>query len=275
MARQTDTITIAVNDGHGVPVTTTTTVAVSPAQFVVVDTDRATPGIAPITTGDIPVGAAFSPNGSFAYVINYGSNSVSVIDTATHTLIDTDYTAPGINGITVPNGPEEVAFSPDGSLAYVTHSGGDSVSVIDTATHTLIDTDSTAPGINGINVGHSTRGVAFSPDGSFAYVTGGNNKLSVINTATHTLVDTDPATPGITPITVGTGAHGVAFSPDGSIAYVSNAGHNTVSVINAATHTLIDTDPGTPGITPITVVAAARGGVQSRWQLRLRRHAAA
>ncbi|WP_285509660.1 IPT/TIG domain-containing protein, partial [Streptomyces sp. NBRC 13847] len=56
---------------------------------------------------------------------------VSVIDTATNSVIGT---------IAVGQGPTGVAVSPDGTRAYTTNSDSNTVSVIDTATNTVLDT---------------------------------------------------------------------------------------------------------------------------------------
>lgn len=55
---------------------------------------------------------------------------MSVIDTATHTVIDLDPATAGIQNLTVGAAPRKVAFSPDGALDYVTNSGSGMVSVI-------------------------------------------------------------------------------------------------------------------------------------------------
>jgi YVTN family beta-propeller protein len=76
-----------------------------------------------------------------AYVANEGSDTVSVIDAASSTVI-----------ASIPIGsPRSVAVSPAGTRAYVTKGDG-KVSVIDTATNTVIGT---------ITVGNASRGVAF------------------------------------------------------------------------------------------------------------------
>jgi autotransporter-associated beta strand protein/YVTN family beta-propeller protein len=62
-------------------------------------------------------------------VTNAVSNSVSVINTATNTVVAT------IAGFSTPEG---VVFSPDGTRAYVANSNGGNVSVIDTATNTVV-----------------------------------------------------------------------------------------------------------------------------------------
>jgi YVTN family beta-propeller protein len=69
-----------------------------------------------------------TPDGSKVYVTNVNSNTVSVIDTATNTVIAT---------IPVGTTPQGVAVTPDGSKVYVANSDSNTVSVIDTATNTV------------------------------------------------------------------------------------------------------------------------------------------
>ena len=59
--------------------------------------------------------------GETAYTANYGSKSVSVIDTATNTVTAT---------IAVGSRPYGVAVSPDGTTAYIANQDSYSVSVI-------------------------------------------------------------------------------------------------------------------------------------------------
>src|ERR1700751_4984019 len=66
-----------------------------------------------------------------AYITNYGSNTVSVIATASNTVIAT---------IPVGGAPYGVAVNPDGGRVYVTNSDSGSVSVIATASNTVIAT---------------------------------------------------------------------------------------------------------------------------------------
>jgi len=159
-----------------------------------------------------------SPDGTRAYVTNQTSNTVSVINTGTNTVVTT------ITGFTIPRG---VAFSPDGTRAYVANVAAATISVVDTATNTVLTT------ITGFN---QPLGVVFSPDGTRAYVTNqAGNSVSVINTATNTLLTTLP---------VGTAPQGVAVSPDGTRAYVANFIGGTVSVINTATNAVLTTVTG-------------------------------
>ncbi len=64
-----------------------------------------------IGVGGVPLGVAVSPDGSRAYVTNFGGNSVSVINTTSN--------PPAVVGtpIGVGNGPRGVAVSPDGTRA--------------------------------------------------------------------------------------------------------------------------------------------------------------
>ncbi|GAB2814309.1 hypothetical protein GCM10027176_18620 [Actinoallomurus bryophytorum] len=131
---------------------------------------------------------------TLAYVTNFNANTVSVIDTATNTVIDT---------ITVGGAPVDVAFNPRGTRAYVTNSASNTVSVINTATNTVIDT---------IGVGSVPAGVAVSPGGTRVYVTNnGANTVSVIDTATNTVIAT--ITVGAFPIRVAVGRVGATPKP--------------------------------------------------------------
>ena len=81
--------------------------------------------------GSGPIGVAVTPDGKHAYVTNIDSNNVSVIDTATNTVVAT---------VPVGNNPCGVAVTPDGKHVYVTNDGSNTVSVIDTATNTVVAT---------------------------------------------------------------------------------------------------------------------------------------
>jgi len=68
------------------------------------------------------------------YVTNFRSNDVSVIDTRTNIVIAS---------VTVANGPEGIAVSPNGRRAYVAAISG-FVSVIDTRTNSVVATSTSA-----------------------------------------------------------------------------------------------------------------------------------
>jgi YVTN family beta-propeller protein len=101
-----------------------------------------------VTVGNQPFGIAFTPSGAFAYVANFVGSSVSVIDTATATVVAT---------ITSGNArtPAAVAITPDGAFAYTANFNSNNVSVIDTATNTIV---ALVPGLSG------PGGIAITPN---------------------------------------------------------------------------------------------------------------
>ena len=180
------------------------------------------PAFTAVNTGTVPITSTITVTpftAGMAYIPNYVSDNVSVINTATNAVVAT---------IAVGNQPYGVSNSPDGSRVYVTNFGSDNVSVTNTATNTVMAN---------IPVGYNSFGVSTSPDGSRVYVANpGSNYLSVINTATNTVVAT---------IAVGNFPIGVSTSPDGSRVYVANYQSHNVSVINTATNAVANIGVGT------------------------------
>jgi YVTN family beta-propeller protein len=176
-----------------------------------------------ISVGSDPQGVAINPAGTFAYVTNSNSGSVSKIDLATDSVVATI----SIGGWTDPTytQPKGVVFNPAGTYAYVTHVDMISglVSKIDTATDTIVATI--------VN----TRfhwGLAINPAGTFAYVANWSsaNTVSKINLATDTVAAT---------IRVGECPNEVVINPAGTFAYVTNqCGAGSVSKINLSTESV-------------------------------------
>jgi YVTN family beta-propeller protein len=221
-----------------------------PGNTVSVIQTRSNEVVATIPVGKLPAGVAITPDGKHAYVTNRGDNEVSVIDTATHTVVAT---------VPVQIQPANIAFTPDGRRAYVTNFGSNTVSVIDTATHTVVP----VPDGEAIKVGIVPIGVAITPDGGRVYVVNVNfspfppfppGEVSVIDTATNTVVKT---------VAVGAGPRAVAITPDGAHAYVTNfldlltvdgiPVDGSVSVIELATNTVVDTVPLAGGPNWVTI----------------------
>ena len=73
-----------------------------------------------------------------AYITNNDSNSVSVINTATNTVIAR---------IPIGYGPFGVSVSPDGGRVYIGSFGINTVGVIETATNTVIATIPSGPSL--------------------------------------------------------------------------------------------------------------------------------
>ena len=201
---------------------------------------------ATVPAGYEPAGVAVNPSGTKVYVANFyiddyentlslsvdaksksskvtteqvetDGGTVSVIDTATNTLIAT---------VPVGSYPIGVAVNPEETKVYVANRGSSTVSVIDTATNTVTATIPVESGANGI---------AVSPDGKKVYVANEeSNIISVIDTATNTVIAT---------VEVGDHPFGVSVTPDGTKIYAANYYSNTISVIDAATNTVTATVP--------------------------------
>ena len=216
---------------------------------------------------------AVSPDGTRAYVANQFFGTVSVIDTATNTVTATitvgDRPVRGggqsgwhprlrhqrylERGVGDQHGdqhgdrgdhrrrPPATAWrsAPDGTRAYVTNFNSNTVSVINTATNTVIAT---------IPVGSGPQGVAVSPDSTRAYVTNFNsNTVSVINTATNTVIAMTP---------VGSAPSGVAVAEIDSIApsvtLVTPAQGAVYSILDNPVADYSCADPGGSGLASCT-----------------------
>jgi len=103
--------------------------------------------------GDI----ALSPDGGTAYLTNYGTPTVAIVDMASHQQT-------GV--LTVADAPRRILVSPDGSRIYISNSGhgADTTAVLyvfDAHTRALLDT---------IIVGKSANGIAFDSAHAKLYV---------------------------------------------------------------------------------------------------------
>jgi YVTN family beta-propeller protein len=181
-----------------------------------------------ITTGSAQA-VAFTPDGTKAYVVAQGGGAMHVIDATASPQTSTNVTIPGSSNLF------GVAVSPDGSKAYAlddTNPGA--VWVVDVATDTVNPTP--------ITVGNSPHGLAFSPDGTTAYVTNfQDGTVSVIDVATDAVSST--ITLPVPAMSTPSFPWGVAVSPDGSKVYATDSVLNQVWVIDAATNTVDATTP--------------------------------
>lgn len=179
-----------------------------------------------LQVGTYPDAIAITPDGTRAYVTNYGSNSVTPVDLLTGKAL-----APIALGANA--GPAGIAIAPDGDTAYVTDAGsagtlGDTVTPIDLATGKILPA---------ITVGPGPEGIAITPDGARAYVadTGAfvsGQTGSIASTVTPVDLVTGKA---LAPIPVGNAPAAIAITPDGSTALVANVNSGSVSPISVAT----------------------------------------
>ena len=161
-----------------------------------------------------------SPRGDIVLLTDHFNNVVRVLSTANNSIVAS---------IPVGSAPDQVAFSPDGRLAYVSNILSWTVSVIDTATLTVVTT------IGGVGAGANT--VCVSPDGSRVYVGSHWNGVSVIDTSSNTVIANLPLNSPNGPVVA------MALTPDGTKLYVTDRHHssqtpNNVWVVDTATNSV-------------------------------------
>lgn len=204
-------------------------------------------------------------SGPYAYVSNQNGGSVSVISTATGTVVATVQLSPDCDEICA--APAGLAVTPDGTRVYVA-SGDGNVYVIATSTNTVAATVALTPTCD--ECSPYPIGVAITPDGKRAYVT--DNGQFVVQ-----MIDTNPADPDtiynhVAAIVSAAPDSGeflspwaIAISPDGNAAYVTNFAQidpDTVDVIDTnmgddAYNTVTDTIP--VGSNPSSVAFTPNG----------------
>jgi YVTN family beta-propeller protein len=128
--------------------------------------------LSPLYRGQLLVhGMGFSPDHKTLAVVAIGTNSVTLIDTATNTVKHVAY---------VGRAPHEAFFTPDGNEIWVTVRGEDYVAVLDGRTYKE-KTRITVPNGPGMTI--------FSPDGRYGYVCSSfNPETVVIAVADHQIV---------------------------------------------------------------------------------------
>lgn len=165
---------------------------------------------------------------TIAYTAETTTNAVDIINTTTNTVAASAISL----GATPTSNPNGVAFSPDGSLAYVTLTNG-SFAVINTLTSAQITgspfsmpSGSTCTSLAGVAVTNDGRAYFACPT-----TTGSGGAVDVIETSNNTTLVTEIAT--------GDGPSGVAVSPtvDSTTGktlqvYVTLNGANQLAIIN-------------------------------------------
>src|SRR5205823_5094313 len=172
--------------------------------------------IATVTVGQLPLGVAVNPSSTRVYVANSWDGTVSVIDTASNTVVAT---------VPVGTNPTGVAVNATGTRVYVANQG--TVSVINTATNAVVATIS-IPGLRQV------FGIAINPAGSRVYLSDtAANVVGVIDATSNTFM-------GV--LAVGLAPMGLATDPTGAFIFVAqDRALGTVSVIRAATNTVVAT----------------------------------
>jgi len=218
-----EVVYVANNYGHGLNPDWSTVAMLRGSDLAILDT---------VTISDDAHSVAVTPDHKQLWVTCREANKITVLDAVTLEILEVlDL------GIFV-HKPTGIAFTPDGSRAYVTFESLGLVGIFDTETYAHLFPD--------INVGGDPSYIVFTPDGSKAYVVntqGPPPQVVAIRTSDNTVVDT-----------FNFGGHALqdaVVSPDGSMVYISNMDLNQIEVIRTSDDTLL---------APIfTVTAAPRG----------------
>lgn len=166
-----------------------------------------------IAVGMEPAEVTMSSSGTYAFVANGMSNTVTVIRVADKSVVKT-----------IPVGEDPVGAWPgaDGRM-YVDNEKGQSISVIDVGTLTVVET---------VRLGFTPGYAAYHPTRNELWVSqaGTGNKVVIFERMNGGWMKTGEVTTGLD-------AHAIAFTKDGSTAYITNQGAATVSVVNVEKRT--------------------------------------
>jgi YVTN family beta-propeller protein len=215
---------------------------------------------------------AIAPNGGRLYVANPLDGSVTVLATASRSVVAT---------INVGGTPEGMAVSADGQTLFVANYSLNTVAVVNTTTNAVTRTIpaagsptavAVAPGgklwvaaeasnaavefdvatgalLRQVAVGRGPADLAVAPDGTRVYVANNfDNTVSIIDTTTAAVLAT---------VGVGSGPTEIVVSPDGRLVYVVNGFADSVTVIDAASRTVATTVP--VGTLPVGIVLSSDG----------------
>jgi len=167
-------------------------------------------------------GLGYSPDSRTLAVVSVGSNSVTLIDTATNKVKGVIY---------VGRSPHEAFFTPNGRELWVTVRGEDYVSVIDPVQ--MKET-------RRIRMANGPGMTMFGPDGRYAFVCSSfTPELAVIDTASHQIIKRVPQTSPFCP--------NIAVSPENDEVWITLKDTGKVQVFRAKPPfeqiALLDTGP--------------------------------
>jgi 6-phosphogluconolactonase (cycloisomerase 2 family) len=182
-------------------------------------------------------GVEVSPDGDFVYVTGRVDDTIATFarNATTGDLTYNEFDKDGVGGVDGLDGAFDVAASPDNAHVYVTGSVDDAVATFsrNPAMGQLTFVEQDKDGVNGVDGIDFPQGVALSPDGMYAYVTGDGDDDAVAtfsrNPATGALTFVEQDRNGVAGVAGIDGAAGVAASPDGGHVYVSGATDSAVA----------------------------------------------
>ncbi len=155
---------------------------------------------------------AITDDGSTLVAVNSDSNTVTLVDTASQSVIAE---------LEVGVDPRSVAVSPDGARAFIANQGSDSVTVLDLAARAVIAT---------VPVGDRPVGVSVSSDGRFVAVTElGDARVRLLDASTLSALSV---------MAVADRPHGLALTPDGRRLLVTHLLSGNVTILNVQPFTI-------------------------------------
>ena len=165
--------------------------------------------LSPLYRGELLVhGLGYSSDAKTIAVVAVGSNSVTLIDTATNAIKGKVY---------VGRSPHEAFFTPDGHELWVTVRGENYVSVIDPAQ---------LKEIRRIELANGPGMTMFGPDGKYAFICSSlSPELAVIDTASHQVIKRLPQVSSFCP--------NIAVSPENDEVWITLKDVGMVQVFNA------------------------------------------
>jgi len=191
---------------------------------------------------DNPQGIAISPDGRTLIVSDGKVGGIVTVY-----LIAGDALVAGVP-FTLPvatQAPLGVAFSPDGTRAYV--AGADATPGIAGSLHVFNPANGNS--IDSDTVGMMPTAIAVSPDGTQVFVT--NKDSDNVNVYDGTNI--------VGNVTVGNEPTGIAFAPGGGQVFVTNRAASTITIINAASLGIIPAPNLTVLQAPLAIAINSRG----------------
>jgi 6-phosphogluconolactonase (cycloisomerase 2 family) len=197
-----------------------------------------------IATGNTPVGAVVSPNGSYVYVVNYMDSTISqyAVNPA-NGVLTAGATVASASGT---QNAAAIAITPSGKYAYVANFTANTIwqYSVSPTTGALSVTAGSTPVSTGTN--SYPQGVTVSPDGTNLYVAN-YGATGATGTGSISRYSIDAVTGALTffsKVTLGGGLtpSGIAISASGNYAYVIDYNQNSISQY-AITSGVIATTP--------------------------------
>jgi YVTN family beta-propeller protein len=187
------------------------------AEMSVVDVPAGTV-VRRVPVGDEPEGVTVSPDGKVVYVTCEDDHTVVAVDTTSFAEL---------GRVIVGLRPRSIAVTPDGATLFVTDENSASISVLNAARRTLLDTIR-LPKADAAPTAPRPMGAVLSPDAKLLFVTNGRAKsVSVIDVAQRRLLRTIND--------VGQRPWGIGVNADGTKLFTANGPAGDVSIVDIAT----------------------------------------